>query len=315
MRTIFVSLFQLILLTACNGKDADQALGTLERNRIVLKATASEIIVAEPVAEGTFVKQGTLLVQLDDRQQRAMVARAEAEVAKAAAYWEELRSGARLEDVDAARAKVSGAKASMVVAEKNFLRAQQLVQQKLSSQAELDRATAERDSAEANLESANKALLALTNGTRQEELDQGEASYNAAKAQLDLENHILDQLSVTATRDGYLDSLPWNVGERVTTGTTVALMLADDKPFARVYIAEPWRAKIKVGDQFNVKIDGLTETFTGNLRWIANDPAFTPYYALNAKDRSRLVYLAELDLQNGNDLPTGVPVQVLLDNE
>ena len=47
----------------------------------------------------------------------------------------------------------------------------------------------------------------------------------------------------------------------------------------------------------------------------ATDPAFTPYYALNASDRARLVFLAEFDLEAGEDLPSGVPAQVLLGDD
>lgn len=312
IRTLLVLL--CFFVASCQ-QEADIALGTLERERIVLKANASEIILQEPIAEGSPVSAGTLLVQLDDRRQKAKLARSQAELAKADAFWEELRNGARAEDVDSARAKVSGAKANLVIAEKNYVRAHQLVEQKLASQIELDRAVAERDSAEAALESANKALLVLTNGTRPEELAQAEAAYNAAQAQLELEQLALEELSVRATRDGMLDSLPWNIGERVNVGTTVAVLLADKSPYARVYIPEPWRAKLKIGNAYNVQVDGVSGDLTGTLRWVANDPAFTPYYALNAEDRSRLVYLAEFDIKNGDQLPTGVPVQVVLNND
>lgn len=54
-------------LYACSGRAPEQALGTLERDRVVLRATASEIIVAQPVTEGSKVSEGDLLVQLDPR--------------------------------------------------------------------------------------------------------------------------------------------------------------------------------------------------------------------------------------------------------
>jgi len=311
MRVMALTLAAL-LLTACGKDTADEALGTLERDRIVLKATADEIITSEPIAEGTMVTAGTLLVQLDDSRQQAVVARASAEVAQAAARLEELRNGARPEEIASATARVAGARAGLVEAEASYERAKQLLAQKLAAQATLDRALANRDAAEAALESAQEELLRLTNGTRKEQLDQGAAALQAAEAQLALEQHRLSELSVIATRDAYLDSLPWHVGERVTLGATLALLLANDSPYARVYIPEPWRARMQVGDRRPVKVDGVPEPLTGVLRWIANDPAFTPYYALNAKDRARLVYMAEFDLEDAEDLPTGVPAQVLL---
>ncbi|NCF20856.1 MAG: HlyD family efflux transporter periplasmic adaptor subunit [Haliea sp.] len=308
-------VFTLFLLAGCADDRGDEALGTLERDRIVLKATADEIVVSEPIPEGTMVAAGTLLVQLDDSRQKALVAKAEAEVARAAARLEELRNGARPEEIAAASARVNGARAEVVEAEASYVRARQLLKQKLASQASLDRALANRDAAEAKLESAQEELLRLTNGTRQEQLDQGAAALQAAEAQLALEQHRLSELSVVATRDAYLDSLPWHVGERVTMGATLAVLLANDRPYARVYVPEPWRARLHVGDRRQVRVDGVDQPLVGVLRWIATNPAFTPYYALNASDRARLVYMAEFDLEEGEQLPTGVPAQVMLSDD
>ncbi len=79
-----------------------------------------------------------------------------------------------------------------------------------------------------------------------------------------------------------------------------------------MFVPEPWRSRLQVGDTYPVRIDGIEQTIPGRLRWIATDPSFTPYYALNASDRARLVYMAEFDLLDGSELPTGVPAQVLL---
>ncbi len=70
---------------------------------------------------------------------------------------------------------------------------------------------------------------------------------------------------------------------------------------------------LKVGDELVVHIDGLEEPLTGQLRWIATEPAFTPYYALNQEERARLMYLAEVQLPDSQaHLPNGVPAQVEL---
>jgi HlyD family secretion protein len=314
MRIVTTAL-ALLLLVSCSNRSTNEALGTLERDRIVLKATASEIILQEPIPEGTMVAAGTLLVQLDDRRQQALVARAKAEVAQAEAQLEELRNGARPEDIAAASARVAGAQAAEVESRASYARVKQLLKQKLTAQATLDSALANRDAAEAALQSAKEELLRLTNGTRKEQLDQATAAVQAADAQLMLEQYRLSELSIVATRDAYLDSLPWHVGERVSLGATLAILLATDSPYARVYVPEPWRARLKVGDRKHVRVDGIAQPLTGQLRWVATEPAFTPYFALNATDRARLVYLAEFDLEGAEDLPTGVPAQVLLNDD
>ena len=96
-------------------------------------------------------------------------------------------------------------------------------------------------------------------------------------------------------------------------GSPVAITLASNSPFARVYIPEPFRARIEEGDTLTVRIDGVAEKWQGSVRWIAKDATFTPYYALNAEERSRLMYLAEVQLPDAAaDLPSGLPVQVEL---
>jgi HlyD family secretion protein len=130
---------------------------------------------------------------------------------------------------------------------------------------------------------------------------------------LDRERQNLENLTVHATRDGILDNLPWNEGERVYMGAPLVIMLAEGPPFARVYIPEPVRVQISIGDSLVVRVDGIDQPVTGTVRWISVEPAFTPYYALNREERARLMYLAEIQLpESAADLPSGLPAQVEL---
>ncbi|MBY5920203.1 HlyD family secretion protein [Ferrimonas balearica] len=303
--------FVFVVLAGCSPQASHLALGTLERDRVALTATVNEVVVALPVAQGDTVQAGDVLVQLDDRQQRSMVARAEAEVLRAEANLEKLRNGAREEEVAAAQARVAGARATLVDAQQTYRRNRDLVAARMISQAELDRALANRDAADANLRSAQEQLRELTNGTREEDLRMAAAELAANQASLESERKRLDDLTVTATRDGVLDSLPWNLGERVTVGSPVAVLLAGAAPYARIYVPEPYRVRITSGIELAVHVDGLSEPIKGRVRWISQEPAFTPYYALNQEERSRLMYLAEVQLpDSASGLPSGVPVQV-----
>lgn len=303
----------IVLLTACDGRPQNIALGTLERDRISHPATINEVVVALPVTQGSLVTKGTLLVQLDDTIQKAQVSKKEAEVAQAEAHLQKLRNGARVEDVAAAVAKVAGAKASLIESEANYKRAIELRESKTISEAGQDKSLARRDADLASLQSAQEELRKLTNGTREEDLLEAKALLDAAIATLASEQKKLADLTVLATRDGILDNLPWNLGERVTTGSPLAIVLAGKAPFARVYVPEPYRVRVKVGDELIVHVDGLEKPLTGQLRWIATEPAFTPYYALNQEERARLMYLAEVQLPDSQaHLPNGVPAQVEL---
>lgn len=309
----YLGFLILLLITACDDSAQKLALGTLERDRIALTATSNEVVVELPVAPGSIISKGTLLVRLDDTLQKAQVAKASAEVEQARANLEKLRHGARKEEVASARARVVGAKSALAESESNLERVRQLKAQNLVSQNELDKAQATRDANDASMQSAQEALLILTNGAREEDLRAAEAVLNAATATLAIQNKHLDDLTIVATRDGILDNLPWNLGERVTAGSPLAILLAGKTPYARIYVPEPHRVNLKVGDELLVHIDGKENPVKGELRWISSEPAFTPYYALNQEERARLMYLAEVQLPDSEaGLPNGVPVQVEL---
>ncbi|MCB1694052.1 MAG: hypothetical protein KDI19_14880, partial [Pseudomonadales bacterium] len=71
---------------------------------------------------------------------------------------------------------------------------------------------------------------------------------------------------------------------------------------------EPLRTRLRAGDPAEIRIDGHDEVYRGTIRWIAHDASFTPYFALTQHDRSHLSYLAEIVIENGDNLPTGIPV-------
>ena len=100
--------------------------------------------------------------------------------------------------------------------------------------------------------------------------------------------------------------------KRQQPGATVAVVLADAPVFARVHIPEPLRTLITTGTPAEVYLDSIAEPFPATVRWVAADASFTPYFALSERDRTRLSFLAEVDLVDAraDNLPIGVPVRV-----
>lgn len=309
-RVLSLSIF-ILLLSGCSQENSSQALGTLERDRITFSATSSEIIRQLPVKEGSAVHIGDVLVQLDSASQQAMLAQAIAQQAKASAYLAKLTNGERPEDIAVAQARISRATAQLTEAEKNFRRVAELVSKRLISQSEKDSALSVRDSAQAELDSAREEFAKLTAGARIEDIEQAKAELSAAKANVALQQQKLSELTIVATRNGILDNLPYNLGERVSVGSIVAVVQADNVPYARVYVPERFRARFTPGQSVVVHVDGIDSTYQGTVRWVANEPSFTPYYALTENERARLMYLAEVDLpDSAQSMPSGIPAQV-----
>ena len=302
-----------LVITACSDSNEGVALGTLERERVIHPATTNEILIDLPVSAGQLVEKGQVIAKFDAELQHAIVAKAQAQLAQATAFLEKTLNGARPEEVAAASAKVAAANAAYTQSEANFRRAKTLVKDKLASQETLDSATAARDETFANLESAKQNLNELTNGSRVEDINSAKAQVQAAEAELKVQQKYLSDLTIKAMRAGRVDNLPWHVGERVTKGSPVVIVQANSAPYARVYIPEPNRAKLNQGMTLTVRVDGIDKDIQGELTWIATEPAFTPFYALNQEERARLMYLAKVTLPTSeNNLPTGVPAQVIM---
>jgi HlyD family secretion protein len=302
------------LAVGCSGPGDGILLGTLERDRVELVAEAQETVIELNVREGQRVAAGQPLLRLDPAATEARLAQARAAVAGARAALAELVTGPRREEILAARARLAGAEARLATAGREFERVDELVRRALLPQNDLDRQRAQRDTAAADRDAAREELLALERGTRSEVLDQSQAALERAAAQLAEIEVSRARLDVLAPRAGVIDALPYELGERPPRGATVAVLLAEGPPFARVFIPEPIRARAQPGTPATVRMDGDGRTWQGRVRYVSSEAAFTPYFALNERDRSRLSFLAEVDLVGDDvmDLPTGMPVEVEL---
>jgi HlyD family secretion protein len=300
-----------ILLTGCTPDVPNKAFGILERQRISLTSTSNEIIEELPIAEGQPVTKGQVLVVFSKEKKQAQMKQYLAQRDKAQAELNKRLNGERIEDIDVARANVANASVKLADSEKNYQRVLSMTQTKLAPLSTRDSAQADRDSARASLEASEQSLKKMIQGYRQEDIDAAKANLAAAKALVELQQLILDDLTVVATRDGILDSLPYNLGERVAENKVVAIIQSKSTPYARVYIPEPFRVNYPVGSPATVHIDGVANAIVGHVRWISVNPTFTPYSSMSEDDRSRFVYLAEIDLpESANMFPSGVPVYV-----
>lgn len=303
----------LSLLAACgpNG-DSVASLGTLERDRIELVAESSEPITRVLVEEGQTVDIGAILVQQDTARSEIALARARAEEAVALSALQEAEKGPRQQQISQARARLAAATSAVRTAQLELDRQLSLVKRQIAPQSRADILQGRYDEAVARRDEAQAVLDEMLEGTRSEGIDQSRSRYASAQA-------TVEDLAITlergATRTpvlGVVESLPFEIGERPPFGATIAVVLAKGRTYARVHVSEPLRAKLSSGSKAKIVIDGRDAPLQGSLRWISSDAAFTPYFALNQHDRSRLSYLAEVDVvDESEDLPIGIPVEVV----
>jgi HlyD family secretion protein len=190
-------------------------------------------------------------------------------------------------EVAGAEAAAAGARTGLVVAHHDLERVRRLREKRTASEQDLDRAVLVHDEAQARLREAEARLQA------------------ARKRRLDL--------SLVAPVSATLDQLPFERGERVPAGAVVAVLLADEDPWVRVWVPETHVAQVAPGAPARVEVDGVTGSLRGRVLEVAREPEFTPHYALTERDRVHLVYQTRvriLDAPPG--LRPGLPARVTL---
>jgi HlyD family secretion protein len=313
MMKMQIALFAAaVTLMGCTAdENANRAVGELASDRIELSAEFNEAIVEIVAAEGDRVATGDPLLRLDDARAQARLADASAVHLQARARMDELIRGPRSEQISAARATLQGAEQELQFRQSEANRVREVHSRGLAAADILDRAVADLDAADASHKLRRAQLQELLAGTTVEELAQAEQQVAQAKAKLDAAAIDLERHTIAAPVDGVVDSRLFETGERPGVGQPAIIMLGGAQPYARVYVPERIRVHIKAGTKATIHVDGLADPIRGQVRWIASEAAFTPYFALTERDRGRLSYVAKVDIAEARErLPDGVPVEV-----
>ncbi len=304
-----IALFS-ISLSACNNPEKTYMVGTLERDRVEVSVESNEPIIAIHVSDGQMLSAGDLILEQDPARLEKVLTQQTALKDQAAARLAELQRGPRQETIREARAQLDSARASAKNTAANLVRAQEVFARDLSDQSTLDFASTRWETAAAAEKAASESLDRLLNGTTVEELQQAVAAVEAAQAGISRIQLDIDRLKIYAPVNGMLDKRLYQLGERPQPGATVSVILDTARAFARIYVPEPLRASVQPGEKLDVRIDGTSQSITGTVRWVSADASFTPYFALTEHDRSRLSYLAEVDIPGADKLPSGLPLEV-----
>ena len=310
--TLMLILTLVTGLAACAEEQPGRMVGTLERDRIELTVESNEPIEAIEIEYGQTVSAGDVILRQAPERLQGRLDQARAQRDQAAGRLAELRRGPRVEDIEQARAQLAASEANRRNARANLEREQEVFERGLGQEQELDRRQTVLDDAVARERANRQALERLLNGTTVEELAQVEAALAAAEAAVELAALDLERVVMTAPVDGVLDRVWFQLGERPTPGATVAVILDARRTYARIYVPAELRSSVGPGDRLQISVDGVPEPLSGTVRLVSADASFTPYFALTEYDRSRLAYLAEVDLEAADGLPSGVPLEAWL---
>ena len=207
------------------------------------------------VQQGSWVKPGQLLLQLEDANARLQAARAEAQLKGAEADINAVENGGTKEELLTTRNALVKAQAERDVAQRNLQAMQHLLQSGAASQAEVDAAQNQFRIAEANVQ-----LLQQKLGGRysKQEIGHVEAQQTEGHASLAAAQQLLKNSNIVAPRAGMVYSLPVRQGAFVNAGDLLVQVADLHKVRVRAFVDEPEIGKLQKGQLVEVTWDAVS---------------------------------------------------------
>jgi HlyD family secretion protein len=169
------------------------------------------------VDKGDRVKEGQVVVRLENREYRAQVDEARSSMEAAQARLAELERGSRPEEIDRARADLQRAEAQLRQDEASFNRVQNLVREGVNSAQTLDEARGRFETARAAVDSARKTYELAQKGPRIEQIDNARSEVSRARAATEYAQTLLDAAEIRVPSSGTILERNVERGEMVTT--------------------------------------------------------------------------------------------------
>ncbi len=168
------------------------------------------------VEKGDKVKEGQVLVRLEDEEFRAMYEEARGAWESAKARLAEAEHGSRPEEIQQADHNLAEARATAANDKINLDRTKDLFAQGVVSKQNLDDAQARYDADQQKANSLEQSLRLSTLGPRVEEIDRARADVETAKGQMDYTKSQLDATVIRAPVSGTILERTAEKGELVT---------------------------------------------------------------------------------------------------
>jgi HlyD family secretion protein len=206
------------------------------------------------VREGDHVRQGQLLLQLDDADLRSQAARAQAQIKAAQADQSDLSTGGTQEERLTLDSQLVKARNAREAAQRNLDAYRRLQQQGAASAGEVKQAEDALQRAEADstlLEQKKKDRYSQPEVAKvQAQGAEAEAAYQAAE-------DALTKSSVRAPFDGIVYSLPIKQGAYVQTGDLLLQEGDLSQMLVRTFVDEPDIGRLATGQKIEVTWDAM----------------------------------------------------------
>lgn len=225
------------------------------------------------VSEGDIVEAGGLIARIDDREYRAQLLGAEADVLRAEAA------------LDIAKAQRDQALSAAELARSGFQRIDKLFSGGYASTVKHDEARNRLNSAEAELRGAEAQIANAI------------STIAAASAQVSQLNAVLDEMVLVAPRRGRVQYQLVQAGEVVGGGARIVTLIDLTDISMSLYLAAIDIARLSVGDEARIVLDAVPDyVVPARISFISADAQFTPKMVETQDEREQLVFRIKIQI-------------------
>lgn len=266
------------------------------------------------VDEGDAVQAGQLLARLDPKPLEDALRRTKAECAMQQAELDKMLVGYRPEDVEQARAALSGQEAMLVLARQSLDRVSRLYSQRAVAKKELDSVRATYSEAVSRVDAAREQLRLMRSGYREEDIARQQAALDAARAAVDVAATNVADTSLYAPQEGIVLTRVREQGAVVQGGQSVLTLTLNNPTWVRAFVTQPNLGNIYPGQPVALSIDATPDVvYQGTVGFISPTAEFTPKTVETKEIRNDLVFrFRVLVAEPGKVMRQGMPVTLRL---
>lgn len=286
--------------------------GNVEVTEIDLGFKISGRVMELFAQEGDRVGKGDKLAVLDSSELEAVVSQSRAGLNEALARLDDLKAGARPQEVEQAKASLASAEAELDKARKDYERVKGLFEKGIISAQDVDSAKKGYDVAVSQHQRSLEVLSLVKEGARKEETAAAASRVKQAAASVKVSEERLKDAVLHAPVSGVALQRNVEPGETVAVGTPVYTIGDMENPWVKVYVKEDKLGLVKLGQKASVTVDSYPgKIYEGKVTFISSEAEFTPKNVQTQEERVKLVFGVKVAVKNINDeLKPGMPADV-----
>jgi membrane fusion protein, multidrug efflux system len=235
----------------------------LKANMVLISPKVSGYVTELLIKDNQPVKKGDLLLSIDERDYRAKVQQAEADIAEQLAYQKRLLAmkSSQQTHLGAIEANISAAEAKLTPLTKDVRRFTALTARGSAPMQMLDHAKAQSQQAAAEIKGQQATLQSQRKqlATFDVEMMEVEAKIKSAQAKLDMAKFDLAHTKIYAPLDGIIGNRGVQLGQLVQPGLSLAYLVENQHLWIEANFKESQLEKMRIGQPVEIKVDAYPQ--------------------------------------------------------